>query len=93
VTKFKQLCTTITKQRYINEENKRRLNSRNASYHVIQNLLSSRLLSRNERIKIHEIIILPAVLYECENWVSTLTEEQRKKNRVQIFSFETKREG
>jgi hypothetical protein len=35
-------------------------------YHAVQNLLSSRLLSRNVKIKIYKTIILPVVLYGCE---------------------------
>ena len=32
----------------------------------VQTLLSSRLLSKNLKIKIYETIILPVVLYGCE---------------------------
>jgi hypothetical protein len=39
--------------------------------------LSSRLLSKNGKIKIPKAIILPLVLYGCENWSLTLREEQR----------------
>jgi len=38
-------------------------------------LLSSRLLSKNLKIKIYRTIILPVVLYGCETWSSTLREE------------------
>jgi hypothetical protein len=49
------------------EEIKRRLNSGNACYHSAQNLLSSRLLSKNVKIRIYKTIILPVVLYGCCN--------------------------
>jgi hypothetical protein len=52
----------------IQEEIKRRLNSGNACYHSVQNLLSSR---------IYKTIILPVVLYGCETWSLTLREEHR----------------
>jgi hypothetical protein len=44
---LKCLGTTVTNQNLIQEEIKRRLNSGNACYHSLQNLLSSRLLSKN----------------------------------------------
>ena len=54
-----------------------RLKSWNACYHSVQNLLSSRLLSKNLKIKIYRTISLPAVLYGCETWSLTLREECR----------------
>jgi hypothetical protein len=39
-----------------------------ACYHSVQNILSSRLLSKNIKVKIYKIIILPVVLYGCETW-------------------------
>jgi hypothetical protein len=43
----------------------------------MQNLLSSRLLSKNLKIKIYRTIILPVVFYGCETWSLTLREERR----------------
>ena len=43
----------------------------------MQNLLSSRLLSKKLKIKIYRIIILPVVLYGCEAWSLTLREERK----------------
>jgi hypothetical protein len=37
--------------------------------------LSSRLLSRNVKVKIHKTTILPVDLYGCETWSLTLREE------------------
>ena len=77
VEEFKYLGTTLTNQNSILEEIKSRLSSGNACYHSVQNLLSSRLLSKNLKIKIHKTIILPVVLYGCETWSLTLREERK----------------
>jgi hypothetical protein len=61
----------------MHEESKSRLNLGNAWYHSVQSLLSSRLLSRNVKVKIYKTIILPVVLYGCETWSLTLREEHR----------------
>jgi hypothetical protein len=44
VSQFKYLGKTVTNQNLIQEEIKRRMNFGNACYHLVQNLLSSRLL-------------------------------------------------
>jgi hypothetical protein len=71
------LGTTLTDQNCIHEEINSRVNSGNACYHSVQSLLSSRLLSRNVKVKIYKTIILPTVLYGCETWSLTLREEHR----------------
>jgi len=63
--------------------------------HSVQNLLSSRLLSKNLKIKIYRTIILPVVLYVCETWSLTLREERRLRvfeNRVLRKVFGPKRD-
>jgi hypothetical protein len=47
---FKYLETTITNQNDIHEEIRRRLNSGNACYFSVQNILSSRLIYKNLKI-------------------------------------------
>jgi hypothetical protein len=51
VSQFKYLGTTVTNQNLIQEESKKNLSSGSACYHSGQNLLSSRLLSKNENIQ------------------------------------------
>ena len=61
----------------------------------MQNILSSTLLSKNLKIKIHKIIFLPVVMYRCETWSLTLREERRLRmfeNRVLRRTFGHKRE-
>jgi len=61
VQEFRYLVTTLTNQNSIQEEIKSRLKSGNACYHSVQNLVSSSLLSKNLKIKIHKNVILPVV--------------------------------
>jgi hypothetical protein len=76
VEEFKYL-RTLANQNSIQEEIKSRLKSGNACYHSVQNLLCSRLLSKNLKVKIYRTISLPVVLYGCETWSLTLKEERR----------------
>jgi hypothetical protein len=59
------LGTTVTNQNLIPEEIKRRLNSGTLCYNSGQNLLSSRLMSKNKSYNI-KTIILPMFFYGCE---------------------------
>jgi hypothetical protein len=57
--------------------------------------MSSRLLSRNVKVRIFKTIILPVVLYGCETWSLTLREEHRLRvfeNRVLGRIFGPKRD-
>jgi hypothetical protein len=95
VSHFKYLGTTVTNQNLIQEDLKRRLNSGNACCHSVQTLLSSRLLSKNVKIRICKRIILPVVLYGWETWSLTLKEEHRLRvfeNRVLRRIFAPKRD-
>jgi hypothetical protein len=55
------------------------LDSGNGCYHSVQNLLSSRLLSKNIKSRIYKSIILPVVLYEGGTWSLTLSEVHRQR--------------
>ncbi|PNF13874.1 hypothetical protein B7P43_G11475 [Cryptotermes secundus] len=95
VAQFRYLGTTITDQNLIEENIKRRLNSGNACYHSVQNLLSSHLLSKNIKFRIYKTIIFPVVLYGCETWSHTLREEHRLRvfeNRMLRRIFGPKRD-
>jgi hypothetical protein len=51
VATFKSLGMTLTDQNDIHDEIKSGLNSGNACYYSVQNLLSSHLISKNLRLK------------------------------------------
>ena len=58
--------------------------------------MSSRLLSKNLKIKIYKTAIFPVVLYGCETWSPTLREESRLRvfeNRILRRIFGPKRDG
>ena len=57
------------------------MKSGNASYHLMQNILSFCLLIKN--IKIYRTIILPIVLYGCEISLINLTGERR----LRVFEY------
>jgi hypothetical protein len=71
------------------------MESGNACYHSVQNLLCFHLLSENVKIRIYNTIILPVVLYTCKTWSLTLREERRLRvfeNRVLRRIFGPKRD-
>ena len=95
VEEFKYLGANLTNENSIQEEIKSTLNSGNACYYSVQDLLSSRLLSKNLKIKIYRNIILPVVLYGCETWSLILGEDRRLRvfeNRVLRSVFGPKRD-
>jgi hypothetical protein len=78
VAQVKCFGTTVTDENLIEEKVKRTLNLANACYyHSVQTLSSSRLLSKNIKIRIYKTVILPVLLYGCETWSLTLKEEHR----------------
>jgi hypothetical protein len=86
------LGTTVINQILIQEEIKKRLSSGNACYHSVQNLLSSRLLSTNVKIRLYKTVILPVVPYGCETRSLTLWREHKLRvyeNRVLRRIFAT----
>jgi len=76
---FGYFGATLTYKISMQKEIKSRWKSWNASYHSVLNLLSSSLLSKIINYKIYRTIILPVVLYGCETWSLTLSEEHRLK--------------
>jgi hypothetical protein len=92
---FKYLATTLTNQNSIHEEIKKKWKSRNSCCLSVQNLLTSRLLSKNIKIKIYRTIVLLVALCGCETLSPTLRGEGRMRvfrNRVLRRIFGPKRD-
>jgi hypothetical protein len=70
VETFKYFGMTLIYQNDIHDEIKSRLNSGNACYHSVQNLLSSHLTIKNLKIRKYKTVILPVVLYGCITFLS-----------------------
>jgi hypothetical protein len=62
VAQFRYLGMAVTNQNLIQREIKRRRTSGNACYHSVQKLLSSHLLSKNIKVRIHKTVLLSVVL-------------------------------
>jgi hypothetical protein len=77
VSQSKCLGMTVMNQNLMKEEIKRKLNSGNACYHSVLNLLPSHLLSKNIKIGIFKTVIMSMVLYGCKTWSLRLREEHR----------------
>jgi len=95
VEDFKHLGTALMNQNSIQEEIKSRMKSGNACYNSVHNLLPSSLLSKNTKIKIYRIIMLPVAWYGYETWSLTMREECRLRvfeNRVLRRIFGPKRD-
>jgi hypothetical protein len=60
------------------------LNSGNACYYSVQNVLSSRLISKNLEIKIYKTVISPVLLYGYETRFLTF----RGENRLRVLRTE-----
>ena len=85
VEEFKYLGTNLTNKNSIAEEIKSGLRSGNACCHSVPNLLSSRLLLKNLKIKIYRNIILPVVLHGSWSWSWSWSLTLREESKPRVF--------
>jgi hypothetical protein len=97
VLQFKYLGTAVPDQylTWRGGEVRGRLNSGNACYHLVQNLLFSHLFERNKKQNIQDYTFACGFAWESDPWSLTLGEEHRLKvleNRMLRRIFEPKRD-
>ena len=78
---FKYVGCFIKNENSIQKTIKCTLKAGNLCYYAVQTLLTSRILSKNLKIKIYKRTILSVVIYGSETWSLTL----RKKRRLGVF--------
>ena len=73
----------------IEEEIKRRISLGNKAFYANQDLLKSKLLTKNSKLRIYKTLVRPVVTYACETWV--LKENIKTKLKVGIWKKGTKK--
>jgi hypothetical protein len=74
---------TLTNRISVKDEIKSRLKTGDACYHSVLNVCLPVCYPKILKIKIYRFIILPFVLYGCETWSLTLSEERR----LRVFEY------
>jgi len=67
VKELKYLGTTLTNHNSMRDEIRSRIKSGNFCCHSMQKFLSPSLLTKIVKVKIYSTIVLPVVIYGCEN--------------------------
>jgi len=69
VNSFKYLGSTVNTGNSIEEEIKERIVAGNRAHHVHKKLFTSKLISRNIKLRLYNTLIRPIVTYASETWV------------------------
>lgn len=84
VNNFTYLGVLLTNDNNEELEITNRLNAANRSLHACNKILSSKLLSRNTKVRVYKTIIRPTLMYGSECWVMS------KKSEKRLVTFENK---
>ncbi|XP_048481716.1 uncharacterized protein LOC125489586 [Plutella xylostella] len=77
VSRFKYLGCTVTDTNTRDEEIDTRIQSFLRCSAALHKVLTSRLLSRNTKLRIYKTVIRPILMYGCEAWTLTQKEESK----------------
>ena len=69
VKSFKYLGSAVNGNNSIEEEIKRRISLGNKAFCANQDLLTSKLLTKNFKLRMYKTLVRPVVTYACEMWV------------------------
>jgi len=69
INSFKYLGAMVNTDNSIEEEIKDRIAAGNRAYHVHKKLFTSKLISRNVKLRLYNTLICPTVMYASETWV------------------------
>jgi hypothetical protein len=75
VDNLKYLCTMVNKMNNRSVEVKARLTMANRAYYGLQNLMKSRIISRNTKTLLYKTLIRPILSYGAETWVLSKQDE------------------
>ena len=81
VNSFKYLAAMANTDNSIKEEIKERIAAGNRAYHVHKKLFTTKLISRNVKLQLHNTLIRPTETYDSETWVL----QESMINKVMIF--------
>ena len=76
VQNFSYLGSQINTINSVTNEIKTRILSRNRCYYAYQNLMKSRIIGRQLKLRAYKVLIRPIVTYGCEAWTLTSFDEQ-----------------
>jgi len=76
-----QLGSTVNGNKSIEEEIKRRISLGNKAFYANQDLVKSKLLTKNSKLRMYKTLVRPVVTYACETWVL----KENIKTKLKLF--------
>ncbi|KAL4085250.1 hypothetical protein QTP88_027109 [Uroleucon formosanum] len=84
VEDFKYLGVNLNNKNDMHNEIRLRLNAANRGYYAMSKMFSSKLLSKETKMKLYISYLRPIVMYGCETWSTT------KGDETKLLTFERK---